>query len=83
MISKKIDVRQSYKSKLNIEERSWLKWTKSNNTLELITLQVYTENAAGINLYKNLGFEEVGVIPNFIKDNGRYYNNMSMWLGVR
>nr|WP_254050295.1 hypothetical protein [Myroides sp. N17-2] len=26
-----------------------------------------------MNLYKNLGFKEVGVITNFIKDNGRYY----------
>ncbi|MCC9044036.1 hypothetical protein LNQ81_15270 [Myroides sp. M-43] len=36
-----------------------------------------------MNLYKNLGFKEIDVIPNFIKDNGRYYNNMSMWLRVR
>lgn len=62
---------------------SAIQWAKSNNTLEIITLQVYTENTAGINLYKNLGFKEVGIVPNLIKDNDRYYDNMSMWLGVR
>lgn len=53
---------------------SAIQWAKSNNTLE---------NTAGINLYKNLGFKEVGIVPNFINDNDRYYDNMSMWLGVR
>ncbi|MDR0194133.1 MAG: GNAT family N-acetyltransferase [Myroides sp.] len=47
-----------------------LEWAK-NSPLEIISLDVYTENKSGIALYQKLGFKEVGVIPDFIKDNDR------------
>lgn len=59
-----------------------LEWAK-NSSLEIISLDVYTENKAGIALYEKFGFKEAGVIPNFIKDNNRYYDNMKMWLSLR
>ncbi|KZE78873.1 hypothetical protein AV926_00975 [Myroides marinus] len=59
-----------------------LEWAK-NSHLEIISLDVYTENKSGIALYQKLGFKEVGVIPDFIKDNDRYYDNMKMWLSLR
>ncbi|MDM1397960.1 GNAT family N-acetyltransferase [Myroides odoratimimus] len=62
---------------------SAVEWAKRNNTLEILTLDVYTENIAGIELYRKQGFKEVGIVPNFIKDNDRYYDNMRMWLALR
>ncbi|MCO7723750.1 GNAT family N-acetyltransferase [Myroides odoratimimus] len=62
---------------------SAVKWAKRNNTLEILTLEVYTENIVGIALYRKQGFKEIGIIPNFIKDNDRYYDNMSMWMALR
>lgn len=62
---------------------SAIQWAKENTILELLTLDVYTENIAGIALYRKQGFKEVGIVPNFIKDNGRYYDNMSMWMALR
>lgn len=59
-----------------------LEWAK-NSHLEIISLDVYTENKSGIALYQKLGFKEVGVIPDFIKDNDRYYDNMKMWLSLK
>lgn len=58
-------------------------WAKRDTILEILTLDVYTENIVGIALYRKQGFKEVGIVPNFIKDNDRYYDNMSMWMALR
>lgn len=62
---------------------SALEWAKTNSPLEIIALDVYAENKAGIALYRKLGFNEIGKIPNFIKDNNRYYDNIGMWIPVK
>lgn len=60
-----------------------LEWARNNDSLEILTLDVYAENQAGIALYRKLGFNETGTTPNFIKDNDRYYDNIAMWISVK
>jgi ribosomal protein S18 acetylase RimI-like enzyme len=40
----------------------------------------YTENADAINLYKKLGFSEIGIIKHYRKLNGRYFDCLEMEL---
>lgn len=61
---------------------SAIEWAKLNPVLELIWLQVYTENKIGINLYRKIGFKENGIIKNFFKANGRYFDNLTMVMNV-
>lgn len=59
-----------------------IEWAKNNPILELIWLQVYTENEAGLNLYKKMGFTENGIIQNFFKKDNKYFHNLTMTLTV-
>lgn len=58
-------------------------WAKENEQLELIWLQVYTANEAGLKLYKKLGFSENGIIKNFFKRGETYFDNLTMTLNVK
>lgn len=60
-----------------------IEWAKHNKILEIIWLQVYTENELGLNLYRKMGFEENGIIKNFFKREGKYFNNLTMTLNVK
>lgn len=60
-----------------------INWAKNNEVLEVIWLQVYTENIAGITLYKKLGFSENGIIQNFFKHDDKYFHNLTMSLNVK
>ncbi|WP_430402225.1 N-acetyltransferase family protein [Fluviicola sp.] len=55
-------------------------WAKNDSELEILYLQVYAENEAGLALYRKMGFVEHGRIPNFFKQNGRYHDEISMHL---
>ncbi len=57
-------------------------WARQNPILELIWLQVYTENKAALNLYKKTGFEERGILKNFFKHNNTYFHNLTMSMNV-
>lgn len=59
-----------------------IEWAKSNPILELIWLQVYTENEPGLNLYRKMGFVENGIIQNFFKQDNKYFHNLTMTLTV-
>lgn len=59
-----------------------INWAKQNPILELIWLQVYTENALGLGLYKKMGFIESGIIKNFFKRGERYFDNLTMTLNI-
>lgn len=59
-----------------------IEWAKSNTVLELLWLQVYTENREGFSLYKKMGFIENGIIRNFFKQDDRYFHNLTMSLDV-
>ena len=58
-------------------------WAKNNPELEILFLQVYADNVAGLVLYRKMGFVEHGRIPDFFKQNGRYHDEISMHLSVR
>src|SRR5690606_1081490 len=59
-----------------------IEWAKNNPILELIWLQVYTENESGLNLYKKMGFTENGIIKNFFKQDDKYFHNLTLSLSV-
>lgn len=58
-------------------------WAKANPVLELLYLQVYTENKLGIALYKKMGFVENGIIQNYFKHEDKYFDNLTMSLYVK
>lgn len=58
-------------------------WAKQNPILELIWLQVYTANVSGMRLYHKMGFQENGVIKNFFKQDGSYFDNLTMSMSVK
>lgn len=62
---------------------SIIDWAKQNPILELIWLQVYTENFLGMKLYQKMGFQENGVIKNFFKQDGSYFDNLTMSMNVK
>jgi RimJ/RimL family protein N-acetyltransferase len=57
-------------------------WAKQNDMLSLLWLQVYTENAAGLALYRKCGFVENGVIQGFFRHGGNYFDQLTMSLAV-
>jgi RimJ/RimL family protein N-acetyltransferase len=60
-----------------------IQWAKENRFLELLWLQVYTENKLGLGLYRKMGFEENGIMKNFFKQDGKYYDNLTMTMNVK
>ena len=58
-------------------------WAKQNQILELIWLQVYTENKLGLHLYRKMGFEENGIIKNYFKRDNQYFDNLTMSMVVK
>ncbi|WP_177764765.1 GNAT family N-acetyltransferase [Flavobacterium sp. I3-2] len=59
-----------------------INWAKLNSILELIWLQVYTENSLGLGLYRKMGFVESGIIKNFFKRDGIYSDNLTMFMNL-
>jgi RimJ/RimL family protein N-acetyltransferase len=60
-----------------------IEWAKENSIIEILWLQVYTVNELGLGLYRKLGFEENGIMKNFFKQNGKYYDNLTMTMNVK
>lgn len=60
-----------------------IEWAKENPILELLWLQVYTDNKPGLGLYRKMGFEENGIIKNFFKRDGKYFDNLTMTMSVK
>lgn len=63
--------------------KSTIDWAKENQILELIWLQVYTENKLGLSLYQKMGFEENGILKNFFKHGNKYFDNLTMTMNVK
>ncbi len=55
-----------------------LEWAKHNDELRTIWLEAYASNTIGIALYKKLGFEPCGMIPNFFKEKRQYIDKIIM-----
>lgn len=51
---------------------------KETNTLEIIHLGVKDGNKRAIDLYKKIGFEQIGIYKNFFKIDGVYYDEILM-----
>lgn len=60
-----------------------INWAKDNPILELLWLQVYCENELGVNLYRKMNFKDNGIIKNYFKKNGKYYDNLTMSLSLK
>lgn len=60
-----------------------IEWAKGNPILELLWLQVYTDNKLGLILYRKMGFEENGIIKNFFKQDDKYFDNLTMTMNVK
>lgn len=59
-------------------------WAKENLTLETLWLHVFATHFKAIGLYKKMGFEEVAVQQDFIKnDDNSYSDNLVMKLSVK
>jgi RimJ/RimL family protein N-acetyltransferase len=50
------------------------------NNLEVITLDVYSENERAIKMYQKLGFKHAGSIPKGLKYKDRYLDDVKMYL---
>lgn len=59
-----------------------IKWAREKSDLEMLWLQVYAENEPGIQLYRKCGFVEYGRLPGMFKQNGRYHDEVSMYLSL-
>lgn len=56
-----------------------LVWAKENHSIEKVTLEVFSNNARGIHLYKKLGFSEEGrLLRNAKLDDGTYVDDIIM-----
>ena len=60
-----------------------IRWAKENPILELLWLQVYCENELGVNLYRKMNFKENGVVKNYFKRDGKYYDNLTISLSLK
>ena len=60
-----------------------IEWATENPILELLWLQVYTDNILGVSLYKKMNFLENGIIENYFKQNATYYHVLTMSLSVK
>ncbi len=55
-----------------------LNWSRENEVLKTLWLEVYATNKAGIALYKKMGFQESGHIANFFLENEKYIDKITM-----
>lgn len=61
-----------------------LDWARARPELEIVTLAVYADNAAGLALYRRLGFVEYGRLPAGCKhDDGTRWDQVLMRLELR
>ena len=51
-----------------------LEWAQENSTIEKISLEVFSENAGAIALYKNAGFDMEGIKRKSVKTDAGYCN---------
>lgn len=63
---------------------STIEWAKKQSTLEMLSLETYATNEAGIALYKKFGFVESGVLNGFIKPApDKYIDSVIMALKIQ
>jgi len=60
-----------------------LDWAKEHPEIEKVYLTVFGSNEQAIGLYKKLGFQEFGRMPDGIQSNGKYADRVYMYLDTR
>lgn len=61
-----------------------VEWARGRPEIELITLAVYADNAAGLALYRRFGFVQYAFLPGGLKhDDGSRWDQVFMYLDVR
>ncbi len=55
-----------------------INFSRSNNITEILHLGVKADNLAAINLYKKMGFVQIGRFNNFFKIDGKYHDELLM-----
>lgn len=58
-------------------------FAKNQAKVELISLEVRSDNAAAIHLYEKFGFQKYGTFPGFLKINGKWIDADCMVLSLR
>lgn len=58
--------------------KNTLEWTKENEFLKTVWLEVYATNHSGITLYQKMGFIKTGIIPQFFCEDGLYIDKIIM-----
>ena len=58
-------------------------WASESKTIEWIDLDVFSQNIAAINLYKQYGFIKVGEIPDRIRVDGQSIDDIQMTLSIK
>ncbi|WP_298314608.1 GNAT family N-acetyltransferase [uncultured Aquimarina sp.] len=53
-------------------------WAEENQILKSIWLEVYANNVSGVALYRKLGFEKCGILPNFFLEKGVFVDKIIM-----
>lgn len=59
-----------------------LEWSKENEILKVLWLEVYATNLPGISLYKKIGFKESGNIENFFLEEEKYIDKITMIINL-
>lgn len=63
---------------------SCVQWARARPEIEIVTLAVYQDNAAGLALYRRFGFVPYGHLPRGLKhDDGSTWDQVLMYLDVR
>lgn len=58
-------------------------FAKNQAKVELISLEVRSDNVAAIHLYEKFGFQKYGTFPGFLKINGKWIDADCMVLSLR
>ncbi len=58
--------------------QTMISFAKRNGQTEILHLGVKDDNLAAVNLYKKMGFNEIGRHKNFFKIDGKYYDEILM-----
>lgn len=57
-----------------------IKFAKETKEIKNIRLEVRSDNVVAFNLYKQMGFEEIGIVKRVLKVNDQYFDNIIMCL---
>lgn len=60
-----------------------INFAMKNEQIEVIQLEVRSDNLSAIHLYESLGFYRVGLVPKAMKIGNQYYENLIMILNVK